>query len=191
MDRLHGLRHHPFILAGHSSPRRALAQPRAIALSFVVTDVDGDVGDLRVGVFALAPPPAPPNLVEFDSRRDCLRHWSLDLPAFWRRIQRPATGRPAGNSRWSPGTTTGNFRHPQPSSPSDLPGTFVRDAGVEPGHRTGGLLRIDGIGGSHGCAHDSPGRCGTGATLWARVPGVPSARARDPPIPRQGVYNPV
>jgi hypothetical protein len=191
MDRLHCLCHHPFILAAHSFPRRALAHPRAIALSLVVTHVDGDVGDLRRGVFALASPPAPSDLVEFDSRRGCLCHWSLDLLAFRRRIQRPATGRPAGSSRWSPGTTAGNFRHPQPSSPSDLSGTSVRDAGVEPGHRAGGLLRVDGVRSSHGCAHDSPGGCGTGTTLWNRVPGLPSASARDPPDLRQGVYNPV
>lgn len=89
-------------------------------------------------------------------------------------LQLETTRRLARSIAESPRATARHHRDTVTGPPSGVPGTFVRDAGVEPRDRAGGLLESDGICRHHGSCDDSHGGGGIGEAVRDRVQSVPA-----------------
>ena len=68
----------------------------------------------------------------------------VDVQTLGSRIQCRPTRRPSRTHPWTSRAAPGYLRHTRSGPPSGLPGTFMRDAGLERWDGSGGLLRIDG-----------------------------------------------
>src|SRR5450631_2488753 len=167
---LRGVCDHPIILAGHSFARRLLAHAETFPVSLSDTAVDRDVDRCRRGDRFLARGRALLDCVGLATRDAPLGCRVRDIQALRSRLQRCPARRPSRTHRWTSRTTPRHIGDTRTSSPSDLSGAFVRDAGLEPGDGAGGLLWTHDVRRYHRRGHDSIGRSGTGAAVWGRVP---------------------
>src|SRR5437016_917089 len=137
------LRDYPLVLAGHPSARRVLARAAELAVSSADTTLDRHVGCSGRDYLAVAKCDALQQRMDLDPGSIPLRHWFVDLQGFWKRIQRSPTRRFSRGHARAPRTAAIDVGHPRSRSPSRLPGTSVRDAGVERWHRIDRLLWLD------------------------------------------------
>ena len=159
--RVAGLRrlcHHPVILAAYPSSRALLALAAGFSISHPDTVLDCHVDSGWGGHREVARPVAVRHAVELAACRLALRRRSVDLPALRSRFQRRPARWPSRTHSRTSRTAPHHFGHTRPGPPSGLSGAFMRDAGLEPGDRVGGLLRADRVRGDHRRHHDPAGR---------------------------------
>ncbi len=179
LRRVAGMRrlcHHSVILVDHPPPRRLLALAEGFPVSHPDTTVDRNVDRSGRDYGSVARPDVLCHSVDMATRDAPLRRRVVDLQTRWSRFQRRPTRRPAGARLQTWGTAPGNIGHTRAGPPSRVSGTFVRDAGLEPGDGTGGLLWADRVRTGHWRGHDPIGRSGTGAALRRRISRIPANR---------------
>ncbi len=158
MDRLRHLCHDPpFWLVIH--PRvDHWRSTLTFSVPCVNTHVDWHVDHLGRNHFALAAASALPNGVDVGSCVCAFHRRLLDLQEFGKAFQRRPAGRCSRSCSRASGTAIGDHWHPGSRSPPGLPGPLMRDAGLEPWERSGGLLRLDGVRCNLRFHHDPTGR---------------------------------
>lgn len=177
MAGMRGVFDHPSILAGGSSPGAALARASEVALSRIAPGVDRDVGWGRRTDRAVAAGRALFDGLELDSGSAAVCCGLLDLCASGNALQLGAAWRVAGIATRASRAAFGDHRNSGPREASGVPGTFVRDAGLERRDGASGELAADGLRDDHGRGDDSHGGCGAGEAVWRGVPRVPFAGA--------------
>src|ERR1035437_2480961 len=161
---------HPCLLVHDSSLCRAVAGAASflptITLYGAAARVDGHVGCGRAGHAAVAEHLALSHRLAVGRGGSAFRRWILCLFAIRKEFQREAARRAAGSSWHEPRAATGHGWHPFAGTASGVPGACVRNAGMERGNRTRGVLGTDGVRNNHGSGDDPDGGCGVGAEVW-------------------------
>ena len=174
MAGLRGLLDHSFVLVHGASARRAVAVPRRITVPSAGSGLGDDVDWHGLPDRTLAAPSLILDGLELASGRCFVRCRHLPLFPIRSALQLETTRRLARSIAESPRATARHHRDTVTGPPSGVPGTFVRDAGVEPRDGAGGLLESDGICRHHGSCDDSHGGGGIGEAVRDRVQSVPA-----------------
>jgi hypothetical protein len=159
--RLAGVRrlcHHPVILAGHPFPGGVLAIATAFSISHPDTGLDGNVGRGGGKHSSLARPAALHDSVGLAASGLDPGRGIVDLQVLRGRLQRRPTRRTSRTHPRTPRTAPDHIGDTRPGPASGLFGALMRDAGLERGIRTGGLLRADPVRVGYRGHHDPVGR---------------------------------
>jgi hypothetical protein len=181
MAGLRGLFHHSFVLVHGASARRAVAVPRRIAVPGTGSGLGDDVDWHGLPDRTLAARSLVLDPLELASGRCFVRGGYLPLLAVRSALQLEATRRLARSFAQSARAATGHDRDTLTRAASGVPGTFVRNGGLEPRDRAGGLLADDWFRDRNWRSHDSHGRRGIGAEIRGGVYQVPLGRPCSPP----------
>jgi hypothetical protein len=164
---------HPFAerwRARHRSYRRS---PYTVLLPAF----DGDVGRGRVGHAAVAGRITVSGGLDLGRGSIAVRLRPIFIFTIREKVQRETTRRPAGSSWRKSRSATGDRWNPLASAASRIPGTSVRDAGMERRNRARGVLGADSIRGSHGSSDDPTGGCRTREAVRRLLPRLSPIRA--------------
>src|ERR1019366_3126154 len=134
-------------------------------------------GGGRAGDAALAGHLALPRRLAVGRGGSAFRRWILCLFAIRKEFQREAARRAAGSSWQESRAATGYGWNPVAGAASGVPGASLRNAGMERGNRTRGVLGTDGVRHGHGSGDDPDGGCGVGAEVWRLLSRVSEIRA--------------
>jgi len=174
MAGLRGLLDHSLVLVHGASPRRAVAVQRRIAVPGAGSGLGDDVDWHGLSDRTLAARSLVLDPVELASSRCFVRGGDLPLFPVRSALQLEATRRLARSFAESARAATGHDWDTLTRAASGVPGTSMRNGGVEPRDRAGGLLQSDRFCRHHGRCDDSHGGGGIGEEVRDRVQSVPA-----------------
>jgi hypothetical protein len=181
MARLHHLFDHPRLLADDPSVCRAVARPASflspLAIYGAVARMGRDVARRGVGYAAVTGCITVSSGLDLGQGDCAVGLRAVGLFAIREEFQREATRRPARSSWRKSRSAPGHGWNPGASAASCVPGTPVRDAGMERGHRPRGVLGTDDIRSRYGSGEDPTGGCGVGEEVWGLLSLVSQCRA--------------
>jgi hypothetical protein len=175
MDCLRRVFDDPIVLADDSSSGGSLARADAVALSRAGASLGWDVGSHGSRHIPLAGSPVLSELVELDSRGRSFLYRRDPLSTIWKGVWHEAVVGASRDWRGARRAATGDDRNSSPSAASGLSRTPVRDAGVESGYWTGGMLGADRVCRDHGRGDDPHRGSGVGAKVRRGLSEIPGA----------------
>ena len=158
LDRLCHLLDDSRVLAPHPSACGILALSPQISIQDTSAHLGRDVGSHCRDYRPLARRPALRRSMDMDSGRSFILRRSNPLQVVAQSVQPRATRRAARDCAWTRPAAPDNNRYPCPRAPSHLPGSSLRNTGLERRYGPCRLLGAKRMGNCYRSDHDQDGR---------------------------------